>query len=121
MLPPMTPSEPVSGTDRGLRWRSGPRANLLALAVLLGSLGIVIVLWRMAYQRELESSRQAFVQQCDRVAERVRQRMVKYELLLRGGSSLFASLARPTPQQWRAYVEQLDIEKRFRIPSIETN
>ena len=109
----MTPSDPVSGTDRGLRWQSGPRAHLLALAVLLGSLGIVIALWRVAYQRELESSRQAFIQQSERIAEQVRQRMVKYELVLRGGSSLFASLARPTPQQWRAYVEQLNVEKRF--------
>lgn len=109
----MTSIDAASGKDRGLRWQTGPRAHLLALAVLLGSLGIVIALWRLAYQRELDVSRQAFVQDAEAVAERVRQRMVKYELILGGGSSLFASLARPTPRQWRAYVEQLDIEKRF--------
>lgn len=109
----MTSIDAASGKDRGLRWQTGPRAHLLALAVLLGSLGIVIALWRVAYQRELEVSRQAFVQDAEAVAERVRQRMVKYELVLRGGSSLFASIARPTPQQWRAYVDQLDIDRRF--------
>ena len=109
----MTSIDAASGKDRGLRWQTGPRAHLLALAVLLGSLGIVIALWRVAYQRELEVSRQAFVQDAEAVAERVRQRMVKYELVLRGGASLFASIARPTPQQWRAYVENLDVEKRF--------
>ena len=113
MLPRMTSLDAVSGKDRGLRWQTGPRAHLLALAVLLGSLGIVIALWRVAYQRELDVSRQAFVQDAEAVGERVRQRMVKYELVVRGGASLFASLARPTPQQWRAYVEQLDIERRF--------
>ena len=99
MLPRMTSLDAVSGKDRGLRWHTGPRAHLLALAVLLGSLGIVIALWRVAYQRELDVSRQGFVQDSTAVGERVRQRMVKYELVLRGGSSLFASLARPTPQQ----------------------
>lgn len=113
MLPRMTSLDAASGKDRGLRWQTGPRAHLLALAVLLGSLGIVIGLWRVAYQRELDVSRQAFVQDAEAVAERVRQRMVKYELVLRGGSSLFASLARPTPLQWRAYVDQLDIDQRF--------
>lgn len=113
MLTAMSAIDPVSGTDRGHRWRSGPGAHLLALAVLVGSLGIVVALWRVAYQREMEVSRQAFVQDAEEVAERVRQRMVKYELVLRGAGSLFASLARPTPQQWRAYVERLDVEKRF--------
>ncbi|GAB3752383.1 hypothetical protein GCM10028795_21720 [Lysobacter olei] len=113
MLARMSAFDPASGKDRGHRWRSGPGAHLLALAVLLGSLGIVMSLWRVAYQREMDSARQAFVQDAEEVAERVRQRLVKYELVLRGGASLFASLARPTPRQWHDYVQRLDVEKRF--------
>lgn len=109
----MIPSEPRHRPGTGLRWRSGPWAHLLALAVLLGSLAIVVALWRVAYQRELEASRQVFVQQSEHIVERVRQRMVKYELVLRGGASLFASLVRPSPQQWRAYMEKLDVDTRF--------
>ncbi|WP_158636276.1 CHASE domain-containing protein [Aerolutibacter ruishenii] len=105
--------DPVSRNDHGLRGRAGPRKHLLALAVLLGSLGIVVALWRVAYQRELEASRQGFVQDAETVVERVRQRMVKHELVLMGGASLFASIARPTPGQWRAYVDQLEITNRF--------
>lgn len=93
--------------------RSPLAVHVLALMVLLASLAVTIVLWHHAYQREVDAAERMFVAEAEQLGERVQQRMVKYELVVRGGASLFASAARPTPLQWQVYVDQLDIQQRF--------
>lgn len=108
----MTPDEPIAPSliadDRG-SWRG----HALALAVLVGTVMLVLALWRNAYDRELVSAQAEFVVSSQEVAGRLQQRMLNYELVARGGGSLFASLARPTPTQWRAYATNMQIERRF--------
>jgi PAS domain S-box-containing protein len=92
------------------------RGQLWALVVLLASLASVFALWRIAYDRELRASELAFVAETQDVADLLQQRMVNFELLAGGGISLFASVTRPTPQQWLGYVEGMELSRRF--PSI---
>ena len=89
------------------------RGHFWALLVLLGSLTSVFVLWRAAYERELRAANLEFINSTAEIAERLKQRIVEYELVAGGGASLFASVARPTPQQWYGYVEGMDIRHRF--------
>lgn len=92
------------------------RGHLWALVVLLASLASVFALWRIAYDRELRASETAFVAGTGDIAALLQQRMVNYELVAGGGISLFASVARPTPQQWYGYVDGMQLQRRF--PSI---
>lgn len=91
-----------------------PRGGyLFALAVLLGSLLLVFATWHNARVQVLRAAEIEFIGKTDEVVDLVRQHLVNYELVTRGGAALFASVARPTPQQWRAYVDGMNIDQRF--------
>ncbi|HEY4581807.1 MAG TPA: CHASE domain-containing protein [Lysobacter sp.] len=87
--------------------------HLLAFAMLLASLLLVWMAWAGARTREIRASEQEFVTFTGDVGEVVLQRLVQYELLTRGGVSLFASVARPTPRQWQSYVEAMGVAERY--------
>lgn len=87
--------------------------HLLALAVLVGSLVLVFATWHNVRQRELRNAEAIFAAETAEVADLLRQRLVQYELVTRGGAALFASVSRPTQQQWASYVEGMNIEERF--------
>jgi PAS domain S-box-containing protein len=102
--------EPDGGHRPG-RWPS--RGYLLALAVLVGSLVLVVLAWREAREREIERAQMRFQADAQELVERVNRRAQQHELVLRGGVALFGTVARPTPRQWKAYVDGLDIGRRF--------
>ncbi|MDR7134567.1 PAS domain S-box-containing protein [Lysobacter niastensis] len=89
------------------------RGYLLALVVLLGALILVFMAWKGARERELVTANAEFVNRANEITARLQQPMTNYELVARGGASLFASVARPTPAQWQAYVESMRIQPRF--------
>jgi PAS domain S-box-containing protein len=89
------------------------RGYLLALAVLVGSSVLVVLAWREAREREIERAELRFQADAQELVERVTRRSQQHELVLRGGVALFGTVARPTPRQWKAYVDGLDIGRRF--------
>jgi PAS domain S-box-containing protein len=94
-----------------------PRSSyVLALLVLAGSLILVLVAWHYARERELRAAEAKFGADTAEIVDRLQQRLVYYELVARGGTALFASMARPTPQQWGDYVESMNLYPRF--PSV---
>ena len=113
MLEPMgTPGS----TQTPERHRPGlmPRGGyLLALLVLLGALCFVLVAWYSARDRELLAAEARFASDTAEISERLRQRLIYYELVGRGGTALFASMARPTPRQWADYVQGMNLRRRF--------
>ena len=88
-------------------------SHLLAFAVLVAALVLVGATWRSARQREMRAAEQEFVADTDEIIEVLRQRLAQYELMTRGGVSLFASVARPTPRQWQAYAEGMGVADRY--------
>ncbi|GAB2519796.1 hypothetical protein GCM10027188_23050 [Lysobacter humi (ex Lee et al. 2017)] len=88
-------------------------SHLFAFAVLIASLFLVLMTWRAAREREIAAARQEFASFTDEAAELVIGRISHYELMTRGGVSLFASVARPTPRQWQAYVEGMRVADRY--------
>ena len=96
--------------------RSGmmPRGSyVLALLVLLGSLVLVVVAWYYARERELRAAEAQFVARTAEIVDRLNRRLAYYELVSRGGTALFASMARPTPRQWADYVAGMSLGSRF--------
>ncbi|WP_082538812.1 CHASE domain-containing protein [Lysobacter sp. Root494] len=107
--------KPASGpTPEGHRSGVQPRGGyLLALLVLLGALVLVLVAWHYAREREMRAAEVRFGTRSAEIVDRLYQRLVYYELVARGGTALFASMARPTPQEWADYVESMNLQPRF--------
>lgn len=112
-MPKSTRENPADAIRRRLR---PLRGQLWALAVLVASLVLVVILWKMAYDRELRASEETFISRTQDAADLLKQRMVNFELVAGGGISLFASVARPTPDQWFGYVDGMELHRRF--PSV---
>ncbi|MFD1297405.1 MULTISPECIES: CHASE domain-containing protein [Lysobacter] len=89
------------------------RGYLLAFIVFIVALVLVFTAWRVARDREQRAAQAEFVGRTVQVTELVQQRLVNYELVARGGVSLFASVQRPTAAQWKAYVEGMNLQRRF--------
>ncbi|MEN5118590.1 CHASE domain-containing protein [Luteimonas sp. TWI662] len=86
----------------------------LAGLVLLGALLMVALYARNASERERRLAEGSFVAEAERLADAVRQRLLQYELSIRGGVALHSAAAdMPTTRQWRGYVEGLDIARQL--------
>lgn len=109
--PPHEPdSEPDFADVSGLMPRRG---YVLAFIVFIVALVLVFTAWRVARDREQRSAQAEFIGRTAQVTELLQQRLVNFELVARGGVSLFASVQRPTAAQWRAYVEGMNLQRRF--------
>jgi len=108
---PRSPKGAPATTDRSRP--SLRRGYVLAVIVLVGSLLMVWLYAREAGERERRARQTAFVAGSSEIAMLLRQRLLHYELALRGGVSLYWSVSRPTERQWRDYVGGLDIERQF--------
>ncbi|TCZ88377.1 CHASE domain-containing protein [Lysobacter sp. N42] len=105
---------PTAASVRGWSARLLPRGSqVFAFIILVASVVLVLTMWSNAREREIEAARGEFAAQANEVTELLRQRLAQYELVTRGGVSLFASVARPTPRQWQAYVDGMQLEQRF--------
>jgi PAS domain S-box-containing protein len=93
----------------GARLRAPLHGYTLSLLALVASLLLVWLYWSSAQQRELKAVQAEFVAETDAIAELLRQRLASYELVSRGGVSLFASVDRPSAGQWQGYVDALNI------------
>lgn len=89
------------------------RAYLLAVLVLIGSLTLVALYAQAAGERERQLAEARMIAEAEQIAALMRQRLLNYELTARGGASLYAAVSRPTPLQWRHYVDGLDLSARF--------
>ena len=88
-------------------------AYILAVLVLLASLLVVGLYWQTAHQREMRAAEADFRVDTNEITALLKQRLASYELIARGGVSLFASVARPSRRQWKDYIDGLDIGERF--------
>ncbi|MDN5782239.1 MAG: CHASE domain-containing protein, partial [Luteimonas sp.] len=97
----------------GARLQAPLHGYALSLLALVASLLLVWMYWSNAQQRELKAVQAEFVAESDAVADLLRQRLASYELMARGGVSLFASVERPSAGQWQGYVDALNIEASY--------
>jgi diguanylate cyclase (GGDEF)-like protein/PAS domain S-box-containing protein len=89
------------------------RLVLLPLLVLAAALGVTWALW----SHERQAARHELLSQFDfslgDAVSRIEQRMGTYELLLRGAQGLFATSAEVDRDQFRAYVDTLNLDANF--------
>ncbi|MDH5823156.1 CHASE domain-containing protein [Luteimonas sp. RD2P54] len=88
------------------------RGFQLAWLVLVGSLLMVFLYAQAAGKRERQLAGADFIAEAGQIVDLMRQRLLAYELTVRGGASLFGPVDRPSARQWQAYVDGLRIERR---------
>ena len=86
---------------------------LLAVLVLVASLTLVAVYATGAGTRERALAEARLAAEAEQVVARLRQQLLTYELITRGGVSLLAAIDRPSARQWRNYADGLDLARRF--------
>lgn len=99
-------------TDDGIP-QTARSGYVLAVLVLLASLLVVGLYWRGAHRHEMAMAQADFVESAREATALLDQRLGLYELVTRGGVSLFASVARPSRRQWQDYVDGLNLGDRF--------
>ena len=86
---------------------------LAALAALLLGIGLTLVLWHSARDHAHDEAQQRFEFQARETQLAIRQRLLAYEHVLRGGAGLFAASERITPAEWKRYTESLHLESNY--------
>ena len=86
---------------------------LLAVLVLVASLTLVAIYATGAGRRDRALDEARLAAEAEQVVARLRQQLLTYELITRGGVSLLAAIDRPSARQWRKYAEGLDLPRRF--------
>ncbi|WP_132999833.1 CHASE domain-containing protein [Luteimonas arsenica] len=86
---------------------------LLAVLVLVASLILVAVYATGAGTRERALAEARLAAEAEQIVARLRQQLLTYELITRGGVSLLAAIDRPSARQWRNYADGLELSRRF--------
>jgi PAS domain S-box-containing protein len=113
ILNPMKLLRGIDLDSLGARLPAPWHGYLLSLLALVASLMLVWLYWSSAQQRALKAVQAEFVAETDAIADLLRQRLARYELVARGGVSLFASVDRPSAGQWQGYVDALSIDAGY--------
>ncbi len=113
MLNPMRLLRGIDLDSLGACLRAPLHGYVLSLLALVASLLLVWLYASNAQQRELKAVQAEFAAETDAIAELLRQRLANYELVARGGVSLFASVDRPSASQWQGYVDALKIDAGY--------
>jgi signal transduction histidine kinase len=103
--PPAAPDTP--------RATPGFAGFVLAVLVLITTVALVVTAWHAARENTVHGAQAEFHASTEEIVELLQQRLVNYELTIRGGAALFASVARPSPSEWQAYVDGLSLAQRF--------
>ena len=109
----MAPTSESNDHPSSARANTSLRGHVLALLVLVGALVVVLLMWRVARDREVRNAQAAFEVEAREITDLLRQRLVHFELITGGGAALFATVTLPTPSEWHAYADSLKLEARF--------
>ncbi len=84
----------------------------IAGLTLLISLAVTFLAWQYSRLAEESAARSRFEFRVEEIKSNIRNRMLAYEQVLRGGAGIFAASASTVDRtQWRIYVESLQIQQ----------
>lgn len=91
--------------------RSAKRSpRLLPIAVTLVSLALTLGIWAREQRNETEARQAAMAREIALISVELRDRLNSHALFLRSIRAFFASTPKVSPEQWRSFTRQLDIE-----------
>lgn len=95
------------------RRRSARAYWLLALAIALGVLVALSLLLEGLRERHAEHVQASFSAETQRLTHTIDWRMKAYRQILRGAAGLFAASGNVSREEWRRYVEKLELEQAY--------
>jgi signal transduction histidine kinase/DNA-binding response OmpR family regulator/integral membrane sensor domain MASE1 len=102
--------------DASERKRAGDGAvsySAAQWATLLIGVGLTVAVWHLLSVGTERRAQEQFDAECADIAKRISRRMVLYESGLRGAQALFKAQQDPTRDQWRDFVEGMDLHNNF--------
>ncbi len=86
---------------------------MISGATLFVSLLFTAAAWLSFSASEEGLVRERFVRRAENIATEIRSRMLDYQQVLRGCQGLFAASDRVSSQEWKTYVERLDLNTHY--------
>ncbi|QDS98052.1 CHASE domain-containing sensor histidine kinase [Adhaeretor mobilis] len=108
--PPNSPYKPLQDAKLKSRWRHSP---LLAWLVLGISLLLTFCAWLLSNRYLNERAAERFTVRTNELEVAIRERMLEYEQVLRGGIGLFAASENVSRGEWHAYVSNSQLQKYY--------
>lgn len=103
---------PTRGPERrGFRFGCCPPR--LALGLFLFCLGLAALGWHSASNLTDKLARERFEARAGEIVLAIEDRLATYEMALRGGQALFASVRQVGRQHWRDYIGKLNIQQNY--------
>ncbi len=82
-------------------------------ATLLVGVGLTVAVWHLLSASTERRAQEQFEAECADIAKRISRRMTLYESGLRGAQALFKAQQEPTRDQWRDFVDGMDLKHNF--------
>lgn len=108
-------NRPMQNNTSWARWRAiGARREMRPVWLLVSlSLAATLLFWDFARRNERVAAEAAFEAQTRRLVAELERRMTVYEQVLRAGVGLFHTHAVVTKDDWRFFVDALELAKRY--------
>lgn len=84
-----------------------------ARVILCGSLLLTLLAWHLTNLHVAQGHREKFAFRVSQIEDRITERMVEYEQVLRGGVGLFQASDEVTRSDWKNYVEHCGLPRYF--------
>lgn len=81
--------------------------------VLAVTLGLTFLVWRLNVAAVEHEARDLFEHRAEQIETAIRIRMQAYQVLLQGGAGLFAASNEVSREEWRAYVDSLNLPAHY--------
>ncbi|MYM67208.1 response regulator [Pseudoduganella sp. FT55W] len=101
--------------DASERKRAGDVVNYSAAqwGTLLIGVGLTVAVWHLLAAGAERRAQEQFDAECADIAKRISRRMTLYESGLRGAQALFKAQQEPSRDQWRDFVDGMDLTNNF--------
>ncbi len=80
---------------------------------LLIGVGLTVAVWHLLSASTERRAQEQFEVECADIAQRISRRMTLYESGLRGAQALFKAQQEPSRDQWRDFVDGMDLKHNF--------
>ena len=85
----------------------------LELVVIIISLSFTIGSYFVSRQSIYEQQKNLFAQRTATITDSIKERIINYEQILRGGKGLISALSNITRDDWKNYIDSLSIDTRY--------
>jgi diguanylate cyclase (GGDEF)-like protein/PAS domain S-box-containing protein len=103
----------MNRTELPLRTLLRPRYSLLAWGLLVAALIITVLLWQLSIRLVDDRTQARFKTQSLQLKTAIDERLLNYEQVLAGSAGLFAVAGDVSRDEWRIYVNKVDINRYY--------